>query len=108
MSSFYYKLQTGALVTSVAQKRLHIAAAKLPQLPKCAACQYGKQHHRPTPGKHVTNVRNHIVFAKTTYILGNKYRLTTTPVPLTPAAAVDKNSSPPHITRHRLSNPPSP
>ncbi len=31
-------------------RRLQTAACRLTSFPKCAACQYGKQHRRPIPG----------------------------------------------------------
>ncbi|KAI2498513.1 hypothetical protein MHU86_15973 [Fragilaria crotonensis] len=45
-----FLLRTGVLSQTEASRRLHSAACKLTNLPKCAACQYGKQHRRPIPG----------------------------------------------------------
>lgn len=46
-------MRTGVLASSEGMRRLHTAAARLiPQdLPKCAACQFGRQTSRPLPGK---------------------------------------------------------
>jgi hypothetical protein len=50
----YQKIQqlmkSGVLSHSQATCTLHTAASKIQNPPKCAACQYGKQCHRP-PGK---------------------------------------------------------
>ncbi|KAI2492298.1 hypothetical protein MHU86_22271 [Fragilaria crotonensis] len=40
------------------KRKLHQAACSLTELPKCAACQYGKQHRRPAPGRVSTAVRD--------------------------------------------------
>ncbi|KAI2503664.1 hypothetical protein MHU86_10788 [Fragilaria crotonensis] len=45
-----FLLRTGVLSQTEASRRLPSAACKLTNLPKCAACQYGKQHRRPIPG----------------------------------------------------------
>ena len=45
-----FLLRTGILATSESTRRLHTAAANLTILPLCAACQYGKQKRRPSPG----------------------------------------------------------
>ena len=45
-----FLLRTGVLSQTESSRRLHAAACKLTNLPKCAACQYGKQHRRPIPG----------------------------------------------------------
>ncbi|KAI2488974.1 hypothetical protein MHU86_25626 [Fragilaria crotonensis] len=45
-----FLLRTGVLSQTEASRLLHSAACKLTNLPKCAACQYGKQHRRPIPG----------------------------------------------------------
>lgn len=45
-----FLMRTGVLATSEATRRLHTAAAKLQVRPQCAACHFGKQHRRPTPG----------------------------------------------------------
>ena len=45
-----FLLQTGVLSQTEASRRLHSAARKVINPPKCAACQYGKQHWRPIPG----------------------------------------------------------
>jgi hypothetical protein len=51
-------MRLGALAHSEATRRLHTAACKLTDLPKCAACQFGKQKCRPTPGKRSSVVRD--------------------------------------------------
>ena len=46
-----FLLRSGVLATSERFKRLHSAAAKLShhELPKCAACSFGRQTNRPVP-----------------------------------------------------------
>ena len=53
MKTVQFILRTGALATSESMRRLHTRAANLShsELPKCAACQFGKQTSRPVPGK---------------------------------------------------------
>jgi hypothetical protein len=46
-----FLLRMGVLSHSVNNKKLHTAASNLSHPPKCAACQFGKQHSRPVPGK---------------------------------------------------------
>jgi hypothetical protein len=41
-----------------ATRRLHTAACKLTELPKCAACEFGKQKRRPAPGMRSIVVRD--------------------------------------------------
>ena len=43
-------LRNGTLAHSEAKRRLHSAAARIQELPLCAACQFGKQRRRPAPG----------------------------------------------------------
>ena len=43
-------LALGVLASSATEKQLHTRAAKLTRVPKCAACMYGKQTAKPTPG----------------------------------------------------------
>ena len=45
-----FVMRTGVLATSEHKRRLHIKASTLTNLPLCAACQYGKQKRRPSPG----------------------------------------------------------
>ena len=45
-----FLLRTGVLSHTESSRRLHQAACKIVNYPKCAACQYGKQHRRPIPG----------------------------------------------------------
>jgi transposase InsO family protein len=51
-------MRSGTLAHSEATRHLHTAACKLTDLPKCAACQFGKQKRRPTPGKRSSVVRD--------------------------------------------------
>jgi hypothetical protein len=51
-------MRSGTLAHSESTRHLHTAACKLTELPKCAACQFGKQKRRPTPGKTSTIVRD--------------------------------------------------
>ena len=44
-------LRSGVLSHSEQTRRLHRAACKLTHPPKCAACQFGKQRARTTPGR---------------------------------------------------------
>lgn len=54
-----FLLRSGVLAHTDSLRRLHAAAAKLrPEgCPMCAACQFGKQRRRPTPGRATTVVR---------------------------------------------------
>lgn len=61
-----FLLRTGVLSQTEASRRLHLAACKVTNHPKCAACQYGKQHRRPIPGTTPSSVirdRAHILKA---------------------------------------------
>ena len=51
-------MRSGILAHSEATRHLHTAACKLTELPKCAACQFGKQKRRPTPGKRSSIIRD--------------------------------------------------
>jgi hypothetical protein len=51
-------MRSGALAHSESTRRLHTAACKLTDLPKCAACRFGKQKRRPTPGKRLSVARD--------------------------------------------------
>ena len=53
-----FLMRTGILSKSEANRRLHIASCKVVTPPKCAACQYGKQHQRPVPGKTTSVVKD--------------------------------------------------
>ena len=44
-------MRTGVLSNTEATRKLHTAACKSSKIPKCAACLYGKQTVRPSPGK---------------------------------------------------------
>ena len=51
-------MRSGVLSRSEASKRLHTAACKITTPPRCAACLYGKQHRRATPGQTTTAVKD--------------------------------------------------
>ena len=51
-------MRSGVLSHSHATRSLHTAASKIQNPPKCAACQYGKQCRRPSPGKISSVVRD--------------------------------------------------
>ena len=51
-------MQSGVQAHSEATRRLHTAACKVIHPPKCAACLYGKQHRRPSPGQQTTIIRD--------------------------------------------------
>ena len=53
LRTIQFILRTGALAKTHAMQRLHKRAANVPphDLPKCAACQFGKQTYRSVPGK---------------------------------------------------------
>ena len=55
-----FLMRSGVLTKSNHNRKLHQAACSLTQLPKCAACQYGKQHRRPAPGRTSTAVRDRV------------------------------------------------
>ena len=42
-----FLFRMGVLSASTRSKKLHTAASKITHPPKCAACQFGKQHSRP-------------------------------------------------------------
>ena len=45
-----FLLRSGVVSKTEESRRLQTAACRLTKFPKCAACQYGKQHRRPIPG----------------------------------------------------------
>jgi hypothetical protein len=51
-------MKSGVLSHSQATRSLHTAASKIQKPLKCAACQYGKQCRRPSPGKTSSVVRD--------------------------------------------------
>ena len=53
-----FLMRSGVLAHSEAQRRLHTAACRITHPPKCAACLYGKQHRRTSPGQETTTVRD--------------------------------------------------
>ena len=46
-----FLMRSGALSFTSSSRSLHTAASKIRKPPRCAACQYGKQHSRPVPAK---------------------------------------------------------
>ena len=50
MRKVQFLMRSGILATTQSSRRLHSAASTLTDLPLCAACQYGKQRRRTTPG----------------------------------------------------------
>jgi hypothetical protein len=52
-------MKSGMLIHSQATCSLHIAASKIQNPPKCAACQYGKQCRHPSLSKTSSVVRDH-------------------------------------------------
>ena len=46
-----FLMRTGVLANTEATKSLHTSDCKLTTYPLCAACQFGKQRQRPSPGK---------------------------------------------------------
>jgi hypothetical protein len=46
-------MRTGVLASSESMRRLHTAASKVPahDMPRCAACQFGRQTNRSVPGR---------------------------------------------------------
>ena len=53
-----FLFRMGVLAQSVNNKKLHAAASQLKHPPKCAACQYGKQHSRPVPGRRSKTIQD--------------------------------------------------
>lgn len=53
-----FLMRTGVLAHSEGARRLQSNASKLTRAPMCAACQYGKQKRRPTPGKRSSVVKD--------------------------------------------------
>jgi hypothetical protein len=54
-----FLMNSGVLSHSEAKRKLHrVAASQLKHPPKCAACLFGKQKRRPSPGKLSTVVQD--------------------------------------------------
>ena len=53
-----FLMRSGVLSRSEATRALHTAACRLVNPPKCAACQYGKQHQRAIPRKKTTAIKD--------------------------------------------------
>ena len=53
-----FLVRSGVFTKSNNKRKLHQAACSITNLQNCAACQYGKQHQRPAPGKTTTGVRD--------------------------------------------------
>ena len=71
-------MRSGVLLTkSNNKRRLHQAACSLTQLPKCASCQYGKQHRRPAPGCTSTVVRDRVGALKDGHLVPGQQVLVT-------------------------------
>jgi hypothetical protein len=51
-------MRTGVLSRSDSHRSLHTAACQIVNPPKCAACQYGKQHQQPAPAKIATAIKD--------------------------------------------------
>ena len=64
-----FLLRTGVLTRSNNKRHLHQAACKLDQMPKCAACQYGKQHRRPAPGRTTSIIRDRVGVLKDAHLI---------------------------------------
>ena len=57
-SFIQFMMQTGVLSGSELHRSLHTAACRIVNPPKCAACQYGKQHQQPAPAKIATAIKD--------------------------------------------------
>ena len=53
-----FLMRTGVLSRGETNRRLHTAASRIQNPPRCAACQHGKQSQRPCPGKVSTTVQD--------------------------------------------------
>ena len=53
-----FLMRTGVLAHSEHTRRLHAAASRISPMPKCAACQFGKQVRRSPPGSTSTKVKD--------------------------------------------------
>lgn len=58
-------MRSGTLSHTESSRRLHTRCVKCTTKPKCAACQFGKQKRRSTPGKKQIVVRDRIDSTKT-------------------------------------------
>jgi hypothetical protein len=63
-----FLMRTGILSRSESTRRLQVAACKLSRPPKCAACQFGKQSQRPSPGQKTTAVKDRAGVLKTDHL----------------------------------------
>jgi hypothetical protein len=63
-----FLMRSGTLSRSESTRRLHVAAAKITHPPKCAACQFGKQKQRPSPGKTNSAVKDLAGVLKTDHL----------------------------------------
>ena len=52
-----FLMRTGVLAHSEHTRRLHAAASRISPMPKCAACQFGKQVCQSPPGSTSTKVK---------------------------------------------------
>ena len=55
-----FLMRSGVLSRSESNRALHTAACRIVNPPKCAACQYGKQHQRPAPAKVATAIKDRV------------------------------------------------
>jgi len=53
-----FLFRSGVLASSEQHRSLQQAASKLVDIPRCAACQFGKQQRRPAPGTKTTIIRD--------------------------------------------------
>jgi hypothetical protein len=60
MRKVQFLMKTGVLATSESLRRLQAKSAQLTNLPKCTACQYGKQKRTPAPGKTSNVIRDKV------------------------------------------------
>jgi hypothetical protein len=63
-----FLMRTGILSRSESTRRLQVSASKLSHPPKCAACQFGKQSQRPSPGQKTTAVKDRAGVLKTDHL----------------------------------------
>jgi len=58
MRRIQFLMKTGVLATSESLRRLQSKSASLTTLPRCTACQFGKQRRTPAPGKLSTVIKD--------------------------------------------------
>ena len=68
-----FLMRSGVLANSQAKRRLHAAAAKLSNRPRCAACHFGKQQRRPTQATTTSVITDRAgILTKDNLLPGNK------------------------------------